>query len=191
MGDRTHLLTRGCGLQLHILDVANLLDYEDLEAVVVGGHGYGGMVGTGVAWLRATRVVHRVYLDAPVPEPGESLIEVMPSVRRWLATANIEEGWRVSPAPPSQWGVESPVLASWMRARLSSFAIASCTESIGSPAATVRQRRSYLRGVSDEALSQLGLRLAAAGGWEVRQLAGPLALLSPDAIAGVLVELTR
>jgi pimeloyl-ACP methyl ester carboxylesterase len=190
MGDRAHLLTSGCGLQLHILDIANLLDYEDLDAVVLVGHGYGGMVGTGVASLRATRVSHRVYLDAPVPEPGESLIEAMPSVGRWLARMHVDGGWRVTPPSPAHWGVESPVLASWMRARLSSFAMASCTEPLG-PSTAARQRRTFLWKRADRDLAEFGVRLRAAGGWDVRELEATLPLVNPEAIAGVLGEITR
>ena len=47
--DRSHLLSPSVGLQTHILDVANLLAWENLSEVVLCGHSYGGMVISGVA----------------------------------------------------------------------------------------------------------------------------------------------
>src|SRR5918999_1465728 len=38
LGDRSHLLAPGIDSQLHVQDVANLLEYEDLSSVVLVGH---------------------------------------------------------------------------------------------------------------------------------------------------------
>ena len=49
LGEREHLLRPDVNLDLHITDVVNLLEYEDLANVILVGHSYGGMVITGVA----------------------------------------------------------------------------------------------------------------------------------------------
>ena len=56
LGERSHLLGPGVGLDTHITDIVNLLFYEDLRDVVLAGHSYGGMVITGVADRAADRV---------------------------------------------------------------------------------------------------------------------------------------
>jgi pimeloyl-ACP methyl ester carboxylesterase len=72
LGERVHLVSRAVDLDTHILDVVNVLVYEDLIDVVLVGHSYAGMVITGVADRVPERVGHLVYIEAPVPHAGES-----------------------------------------------------------------------------------------------------------------------
>jgi pimeloyl-ACP methyl ester carboxylesterase len=71
-GERVHLANTEVGLQTHINDVVNMILYEDLHNIVLVGHSYGGMVITGVADSVADRIKTIIYLDAFVPESGES-----------------------------------------------------------------------------------------------------------------------
>jgi pimeloyl-ACP methyl ester carboxylesterase len=71
-GDRSHLASPDIGLSVHIQDVVNFIEWEDLHDVVLVGHSYGGMVITGVADRVASRLKHVIYLDAFLPENGES-----------------------------------------------------------------------------------------------------------------------
>lgn len=76
VGERAHLMGPDIDLNTHIQDVVGLVLAEELQRVVLVGHSYGGIVITGVA----NRLQHEhpgllaqmVYLDAVVPEPGES-----------------------------------------------------------------------------------------------------------------------
>jgi pimeloyl-ACP methyl ester carboxylesterase len=72
LGERVHLATTNINLSTHIQDVVNVLRYEELTNVVLVGHSYGGMVVTGVADRAPDRIRHLIYLDAIVPENGES-----------------------------------------------------------------------------------------------------------------------
>lgn len=74
LGERVHLATPDIGLETHITDVVNTIQYENLRDVTLVGHSYGGMVITGVADRVPERLGHLVYVDAFVPENGESLI---------------------------------------------------------------------------------------------------------------------
>jgi pimeloyl-ACP methyl ester carboxylesterase len=65
------------GLDTHIIDVVDLLVYEDLSDVILVGHSYAGMVITGVADQVPERVAHLFYLDALVPEDGESALDLV------------------------------------------------------------------------------------------------------------------
>jgi pimeloyl-ACP methyl ester carboxylesterase len=72
LGERRHLVSTEIGLDTHIQDVVNVLEFEQLTDVVLVGHSYGGMVISGVAERVPDRIRHRVYIDAFVPEDGES-----------------------------------------------------------------------------------------------------------------------
>src|SRR5258708_34492414 len=56
----------------HIDEVLSLLAVEDLTGVILCAHSYGGMVATGVADRASERIAALVYLDAFVPEEGQS-----------------------------------------------------------------------------------------------------------------------
>ena len=75
-GERVHLATTDVSLTTHIKDVVNMILYEDLHDVILVGHSYGGMVVTGVADSLPGRIKKLIYLDAIVPENGESVIGI-------------------------------------------------------------------------------------------------------------------
>ena len=72
-GDRVHLARPDIGLNTHIEDVVNTILYEDLRDIILVGHSYGGMVISGVADRVPDRIKRLVYLDAMVPNDGESV----------------------------------------------------------------------------------------------------------------------
>lgn len=63
-------------LSLHINHLFELIQNITDELVFLVGHSYGGMIITGVAALCPTRVAKLIYLDAAVPIPQQSFIEV-------------------------------------------------------------------------------------------------------------------
>jgi pimeloyl-ACP methyl ester carboxylesterase len=73
LGERSHLLRAGIDLKTHIADVVNVMKWEGLSDVVLCGHSYGGMVVSGVAEKSAAAVGSIVFLDAFVPENGDSM----------------------------------------------------------------------------------------------------------------------
>lgn len=75
-GERVHLATTSIGLNTHIEDIVNTILYEDLHNVILIGHSYGGMVVTGVADSISDRIQKLIYIDAFVPENGESLLAI-------------------------------------------------------------------------------------------------------------------
>jgi len=73
LGERVHLTSGDIDLETHIKDVVNTILFENLHDVVLLGHSYGGMVATGVADSLPGRIKHVIYLDAFVPEDGQSV----------------------------------------------------------------------------------------------------------------------
>src|SRR5262245_48817852 len=76
IGERVHLTSPLVNLTTHVLDVVNVVLFEDLKDIVLLGFSYGGFVVTGALEHIADRVSHLVYLDAFVPNDGESLASV-------------------------------------------------------------------------------------------------------------------
>jgi pimeloyl-ACP methyl ester carboxylesterase len=76
-GDRVHLARPDIGLNTHIEDVVNVILYENLRDIILVGHSYGGMVISGVADRVPDRIKRLVYLDAMVPNDGDSVSSMM------------------------------------------------------------------------------------------------------------------
>ena len=66
-GERVHLATLEVDLSTHVMDVVNMILFEELRDVVLIGHSYGGMVISGVAQKVPDRIRRLVYLAAFVP----------------------------------------------------------------------------------------------------------------------------
>jgi pimeloyl-ACP methyl ester carboxylesterase len=113
LGERAHLLTADIDLDTHIKDIASMLEYEDLQNVVLVGHSYGGMVIAGVAEALTSRVAQLVFLDGFLPENGKALTDYAPPV------PIRDDGWRVPPLGTSRdFGVTSESDIAWADPRL-------------------------------------------------------------------------
>ena len=78
LGDRAHLLSRQINIDTHVQDLANTITFAGLTDVILVGHSYGGVPVTGVADRMPEIVRHIVYLDALIPENGESVFDILP-----------------------------------------------------------------------------------------------------------------
>ena len=75
LGERAHQAGQNVTLETHVRDVCGCIEAEELNDVILCGHSYGGMVITMVADRLPERIKALAYLDAYVPEHGESLID--------------------------------------------------------------------------------------------------------------------
>lgn len=87
-------------LDAHVDEVTALLQEGDLADVVLVGHGYAGMVITGVAERVSERLAALVYVDAFYPDDGASALDQLPAplqeaIRKRAAEAG--SGWRLPP----------------------------------------------------------------------------------------------
>jgi pimeloyl-ACP methyl ester carboxylesterase len=64
------------GLSGHIQQIYSLFAGNSLRDVILVGHSYGGMIITGVAAAIPERIRRLVYLDAALPDPGQSLFDL-------------------------------------------------------------------------------------------------------------------
>jgi len=86
IGTRQGELHPGITLSDHIADVLWQIEVAKFERFILVGHSYGGMVITGVAGKLAARIDAIVYIDAFLPESGQSL---------WDITGEFEHGWYI------------------------------------------------------------------------------------------------
>lgn len=77
LGERAHLFSGSINLDTHIADVSGLIEAEGLTEFDLVGHSYGGMVITGVADRYADRIRTLTYLDAFLPEDGQSALDLL------------------------------------------------------------------------------------------------------------------
>ena len=75
-GDKAHLLGPDVGLDTHVEDIVRLIGDEGLTEVTLVGHSYAGLVISSAANQIPDRIAHLVYLDAMVPEDGETAVDV-------------------------------------------------------------------------------------------------------------------
>ena len=100
LGERAHLANPSIDLETHIQDILNVIQYEDLRDIVLVGHSYGGMVATAVADRARDRITKLIYIDAFVPEDGQSLLDLNEVARpRMQELTKSGDGWRVPPNP--------------------------------------------------------------------------------------------
>jgi pimeloyl-ACP methyl ester carboxylesterase len=100
LGERSHLLRPDIDLSLHIRDVVNVIEYEDLSDFILCGHSYGGMVISGVAEVVTERIRAIVYLDALKPTPGACVWDYMTDTRRRALDASTVDN-SMAPRPPT------------------------------------------------------------------------------------------
>ena len=124
-GERAHLLSPEVGLDTHVDDIVRLIVEEDLHEVILVGHSYAGLVISGAANQVPDRIAQLVYLDAMVPEDGETAVDAQPVSQIMIdQAAQSGHGWRIPPLPQlpppaGLFGVTDPADLAWLRTMLS------------------------------------------------------------------------
>ena len=107
LGERAHLLSPAITLDTHIDDVLGLIEAEELADVVLAVHSYAGMIGTAVADRLGQRLRHLVYVDAVLPQPGESWSSTQSSAtqQQRMAAARSSRHFSFPPPDPEVFGL--------------------------------------------------------------------------------------
>lgn len=194
LGERSHLLSRQITVETHIEDVASVIRFEDLRDVILVGHSYGGMAVIGVADRLTDRIRHIVYLDALIPENGDTAFTILPAgmadARRKTA---VEQGAGVAlPVPgPEAFPIPAGPAKDWFMQRLRPHPIGTYESPVrltkpagaGLPATYVAY--------TDPALASIEpsrQRAKAKAGWQYRELAVPhdVEVPNPEKVVEVL-----
>ena len=196
VSDRSHLANCDIDLNTHATDVINLIINEDLSQVVLVGHSYAGMVITAVAEKIPERLSRVVYLDAYLPENGQSELDLWPkSMRREIMSDEIaKKGFR-QPPTAEFLGVSDPRLAEWINVRLTPHPMACYTQpvQVTNPLSAALQHTFILctAGPTTPVFSTFAQR-AKNKGWQVNEMpTGHLVMFTmPVELAQLLQNLT-
>ncbi|HUZ02767.1 MAG TPA: alpha/beta hydrolase [Thermomicrobiaceae bacterium] len=207
LGERAHLLSPDVNLSTHIDDVVSLLYYEDLSGVLLVGHSYGGMVITGVAERVPERLRRLVYLDALLPDDGQSMYDSEydddPGMRdRWTAGAIETQGVLAFPGSPTivdsylaAFHITDPVDLAWVRPRFKPHPLATAGEALRVPEHRAAQiPSSYIRCAGSADLPtpiHMHARNAQARGFDYHEIASghDAMVTAPRELAALLIEI--
>jgi pimeloyl-ACP methyl ester carboxylesterase len=106
LGERSHLLAKGIDVSTHVTDVVNAFKWEGIEGAVLCGHSYGGLVVSGVAERIAPAISSIVFLDAFLPDDGDSMMDLTgPAVIETARAAQQAGALGVPPRKAEAFGV--------------------------------------------------------------------------------------
>jgi pimeloyl-ACP methyl ester carboxylesterase len=192
IGERSHLAAPSIGLGTHIQDLVAVIEYEDLQDVVLVGHSYGGIVATGVADRVPQRVARVVYLDAFVPRDGQSMFDLQPEearVRMGEEARTVGAGWMIPPIalPPDM----SEADLAWASPRMVMQPIMTFEEPIHLTGVWETLPRTYIYCTpprEGDIFGQFAIRARNEPGWTYREIAAShnAQITAPEALAALL-----
>lgn len=202
LGERFHLASPRTGLDMHVRDILQLIEFEDLRDVTLVGHGYGGMVAAGAARQCPYRISRLVFLDAFLPQDGQRAFDLQPGLEEaWTRLAAEEgKGWLVPPQDALDLGISRPEDLAWVQCRLTPMPILTYQQPVRAfePAAGGLDAwdgdRSWVIPASYIACAggahAASLQTARQAGWPVAELAAghDVILTQPEQTAEVLGE---
>jgi pimeloyl-ACP methyl ester carboxylesterase len=149
LGERSHLLRAGIDVGTHVTDIVNVMKWEGLSDVVLCGHSYGGFVISGVAEQMAPAIRSIVFLDAFVPNNGESVQDLTGPAVQELARATLQRGdLTMPPRAAEAFGVNEKDRA-WVDRLCVGQPIGTFTEKVVVTGARERiARKAYIRAAS-------------------------------------------
>jgi pimeloyl-ACP methyl ester carboxylesterase len=144
MGERVHLAHQGITLDTYVSDVVNVLKFEDLNEVTLCGHSFAGVVITAVAAQVPERIKALVYLDAFVPEDGQSYFDLLTPEVKDLILGLARESGDVAPIPAAAFNVNSAD-AEWVDAMCVPQAIAPFAQGVKAGIGSIEiKKRTYI-----------------------------------------------
>jgi pimeloyl-ACP methyl ester carboxylesterase len=120
LGERAHLRSPAVGLDTHIADIAAVIECEELDEVILVGHGYAGVILAGIADQMTDRLAHAVLLDAIIPKAGKSMWDLLAPEISDRQSRDLIDGYLVRPPTPANFGVSDSDAAEsqWLGRRL-------------------------------------------------------------------------
>lgn len=147
LGERSHLLSASINLDTHIADVVNVIRWENLSDVVLVGHSYAGWPISGAVEQVLPQIRSLVYLDAFVPENGQSGLDVASPSSRQAVLDAIARGDIARPSPPATAFGLSGEDAAWVAGKVTPQPVA------------VEQQPIVLTGARDKVAKKTFIRL--------------------------------
>ena len=193
LGERSHLLDDKVNLATHITDIVNVIKWEGLGDIVLVGHSYGGVIVSGVADRMRDAIGSIVFLDAFVPEDGDSLAaKASQPVREAIAALVEKDEKAMKPVSAAVFRVNEKDRA-WVDAMCTPHPVATLTDKITVAGGRDRiAKKAYIRAKGYPSMPFDGAqeRLKATAGWRVYEMpCGHDAMVDmPDRLSEILVE---
>ena len=201
LGDRKHLASPEIDLDTHIDDVVNVIEVLDLNDVYLVGHSYGGMVITG-AWDRAReRIEHIIYVDAVVPEEGQTLMDFLTEdeTHRVYLGAGRNNGMvtmesfidESAPPPPGMEGDSAAVR--WLMERMQAQSIKTWTQPLRLTRGELPgdTAKTYILCLKNPRPNELAERIEQDSSWNYFEMDEPhnVMMTNPEGLAEILMGL--
>ncbi len=186
-------------LRQHVEDVLLALSNVS-EPVVLVGHSYAGMIISGVAEANPAQLQRLVFLDAFVPEDGQSALDLLPpAIGAHFRNVAREQGdgWRL-PGGEGQldlWGLQPGPQRDFVRARLCDFSLRCFEEALRLPVdRKAKIPASFVTCIAEgypaRPFFEPFAKKARASGWEVFEVetGHDCHVERPEEIAGILLS---
>ena len=172
------------------------MEREDVRDAVLVGHSYSGMVIAGAADRAPGRLAGVVYLDAYVPENGQSLADL--KGEGWLESlakrAEGFDGWRIPSPPAAAFDVLDGEDAAWADSLLTPHPVKTFSDRItlSNPEARKLPHAYIACTEQDDSFMYMRERIVARG-WEWLEIAAghDAMITAPEKLAEILVTLAR
>ncbi len=197
LGERSHLLSKEINLDTHITDIVNVFKWEDIEDATLVLHSYAGWPGSGAVEQVADRLRALVYLDAFIPEDGQSNLVMQTPERLKILNDAVARGEAGRPGPKAEdFAIADPVHVKLVDAKMTPQPIGVTFQSIKLTGARDRVPvKAYIRGGkhTNAAFDEFLAQYAADPAWRTWNLpCGHHVMLDmPDELAGILEELAQ
>jgi pimeloyl-ACP methyl ester carboxylesterase len=146
LGDKSHLMSKDIRLETHILDVVNLIKWEDLRNITLVAHSYGGWPVSAVPEHVGETVGSIVFLDAFMPANGQKGLDLNSPQSREAVLEAIKRGEVSRPPTPSTSSRMSEADRQWLQAKATPQPIGVSLDPIKLTGARDRiSRKTYIR----------------------------------------------
>jgi pimeloyl-ACP methyl ester carboxylesterase len=193
LGERAHLLHPGIDLSLHIADVLGMTRYEQLNDFILVGHSYGGCVISGVAEATPDAIRSIVFLDAFIPDSGDTTLDlVQPSVQEIIHAA-LERGDTTVPVRDAAAFRVNEKDRAWVDSLAVPQPIGTMTEKIRLTGARERiPKKTYIRasGYPNVSFEKAFARVKADPAWRTYEVpcGHDVMIDEPDRLTEILIE---
>jgi pimeloyl-ACP methyl ester carboxylesterase len=193
LGERSHLLGPTINVTTHVTDIVNLLKWERLSDVVLCGHSYGGLVVSGVAERMLSAIGSIVFLDAFLPENGDTMEKLTSPAVREQFNAAVARGDMAVPARSAAAFLVNEKDQAWIDALCVPQPIGTMTEKVALTGAHERiAKKAYIRAVRypNPGFDQAYARVKADGSWRSYEVpcGHDVMVDMPERLSEILIE---
>lgn len=194
LGERSHLIGPDVNVTTHIVDIENVIRWENLSDVVLVGHSYGGLVISGVAERIPDKISSIIFLDAFLPEDGDSLLEKSsPAFKAAIEAAIARKDISFKAPPAAAFGVAEKDQA-WVNSKTTPQPIGTYPEKATYKGGREKiARKAYIRakGYASPTFDANVAKVKSGSGWKLVELetGHDVMVIAPDKLAALLIDL--